>query len=150
MKYNPTRRSFLKRSAAAATLAVPLVRSLEEYALAAQESAPPKAATAPGAAMPTGVIGKVRMSRLLCGGNLISGYAHSRDLMYVSPLLNHYFTDEKILETWAISEQHGINTMILNPSDTRASALYRSTGPAAGASNTSPSSARQKTTSRRR
>ena len=93
------------------------MRSLKEYALAAQESAPPKAAAAPGAAMPTGVIGKVRMSRLLCGGNLISGYAHSRDLMYVSPLLNHYFTDEKILETWAISEQHGINTMILNPSD---------------------------------
>jgi hypothetical protein len=124
MKYNPARRTFLKRSAAAATLAVPLVRSLEEYALAAQESAPPKAAAAPGAAMPMGVIGKVRMSRLLCGGNLISGYAHSRDLMYVSPLLNHYFTDEKILETWAMSEQHGINTMILNPSDTRASALY--------------------------
>ena len=125
MKNNPTRRTFLKGSAAAATLAVPFVRSLEEYALAAQESAPVKAAVAPGAAMPMGVIGKVRMSRLLCGGNLISGYAHSRDLMYVSPLLNHYFTDEKILETWAISEQHGINTMILNPSTRARAALYQ-------------------------
>ncbi len=124
MKHNPTRRTFLKGSAAAATLAVPFVRSLEEYALATQESAPVKAAVAPGAAMPMGVIGNVHISRLVCGGNLISGYAHSRDLMYVSPLLNHYFTDEKILETWAISEAQGVNTMILNPTDTRASALY--------------------------
>jgi hypothetical protein len=124
MKQNATRRSFLKRSGAAA-LAAPLIRSLEEYALAAGESAPARVSSAPAGAMPMGVIGNVRISRLLCGGNLISGFAHSRDLMYVSPLLKHYFTDEKILETWAISEQQGINTMVLNPSDTRATALYQ-------------------------
>ena len=74
--------------------------------------------------MPTGRIGNVTISRLICGGNLISGYAHSRDLIYVSPLLTHYFTDEKILQTWQLCEQHGVNTMILNPSDARATALY--------------------------
>ncbi len=66
----------------------------------------------------------MQISRLICGGNLISGFAHSRDLIYVSPLLKHYFTDEKVMETWAICEQHGVNTMILNPSDTRAAAVY--------------------------
>jgi hypothetical protein len=78
----------------------------------------------PKASLPTGRIGKVEISRLICGGNLISGYAHSRDLIYVSPLLKHYFSDEKILETWARCEEHGINTMILYPADTRAAALY--------------------------
>ena len=64
------------------------------------------------------------MSRLICGGNLISGYAHSRDLIYVSNLLKHYFTDDKIIETWALCEQHGVNTMIFNPADGHALEVY--------------------------
>ncbi|RKY08140.1 MAG: hypothetical protein DRP66_05200 [Planctomycetota bacterium] len=46
-------------------------------------------------------------------GNLTSGFAHSRDLIYVSALLRQYFTDEKIYETWRLCEQQGINAMIL-------------------------------------
>jgi len=57
---------------------------------------------------------------VICGGNLISGFAHSRDLIYVSPLLQHYFTDEKIMETWARCEEYGINTMIFDPIDPHA------------------------------
>ena len=124
MKTKSSRRLFLKQSAAA-TLSAPLVMSLEEYALAEQATVPaqpkPAVATPP---MPMGTIGKVKISRLICGGNLISGYAHSRDLIYVSPLLTHYFTDAKILETWALCEQHGVNTMILFPADKRAAGLY--------------------------
>ncbi len=112
----------MKRSATAA-LAVPLIRSVEEFVLAANQD-PAPATAAPKELMPTGAIGKVKLSRLICGGNLISGYAHSRDLIYVSPLLQHYFTDEKILETWSLCEQQGVNTMILYPADTRAAALY--------------------------
>ena len=124
MSFKPTRRSFLKKSAAAALVA-PFIRSVEEYVLAAQGNAVPAAtAGTPKTPMPLGTIGKVKISRLICGGNLISGYAHSRDLIYVSPLLTHYFTDEKILETWALSEQQGINTMILFPEDKRAAGLY--------------------------
>lgn len=125
MKSNTTRRNFLKKSAAVAVTA-PLVKSLEEYALAAQQSEPAAATMAPASkgSVPMGTIGKVKISRLLCGGNLISGYAHSRDLIYVSEVLRHYFSDEKILETWALSEQHGINTMVLHPADKRAAALY--------------------------
>ncbi len=66
--------------------------------------------------MPAGQIGKVKISRIICGGNLIGGYAHSRDLIYVSSLLTHYFTDEKIIETLQICEENGINTIIAGTS----------------------------------
>lgn len=125
MKSTTSRRAFLKKSAAA-TLSVPLAMSLEEYALQAQDANVPLQPIQPGslATVPNGKIGDVSISRLICGGNLISGFAHSRDLIYVSPLLRHYFTDEKVMETWAVCEQHGVNTMILNPSDVRASAVF--------------------------
>jgi len=121
------RRNFLKKSMAA-TICAPLIASLEEYALAAQQAAgaaPSPPAPAAKADMPAGAIGKVKISRLICGGNLISGYAHSRDLVYVSKLLMHYFTDEKIMETWALCEQHGINTMIAFGGDPQAVEVYR-------------------------
>ena len=60
-----------------------------------------------------GKIGKYNVSRITCGGNLISGFAHSRDLIYVSDLLKHYFTDDKVIETLKICEENGINTAIL-------------------------------------
>jgi hypothetical protein len=125
MKTNTSRRSFLKKSAAAA-LSAPLIKSMEEYALAARENAPKPDAPAamPRGTVPMGKIGHLNISRLICGGNLISGYAHSRDLIYVSPLLRHYFSDEKILETWALSERSGVNTMVLHPADKRAASLY--------------------------
>jgi hypothetical protein len=115
------RRKFLKSSAAAA-LAGPLVTSFEEYRLMAKDAAaePPSVVDAAAATCPTGTIGHLKLSRLICGGNLISGYAHSRDLIYVSDLLKAYFSDAKIMETWALCEQHGINTMIFNPSDQHA------------------------------
>ncbi len=116
----------MKKSVAAA-LAAPLITSVEEYTLAAAQAdgaSPTAQRPVAKATVPTGTIGKVKISRLICGGNLISGYAHSRDLMYVSPLLKHYFTDEKIMETWALCEEHGINTMIVSPSDQRAVTLY--------------------------
>jgi hypothetical protein len=118
------RRSFLKKSAAAA-LAAPLVTSLEEYRLLAQESPAPDLAAGAPATLPMGKIGQVKISRLICGGNLLSGYAHSRDLIYVSKLLKAYFTDAKIMETWAQCEQNGINTMIFNPSDGHALHVFR-------------------------
>lgn len=125
MKARQSRRSFFKKTVAA-SLAIPAVTSLEEYALVAQEQkAAPPPAQPKSPALPTGRIGKVKMSRLICGGNLISGYAHSRDLIYVSQLLKAYFTEGKIVETWALCEQNGIDTMIFTPSDQRALAIYR-------------------------
>jgi hypothetical protein len=127
MSPSQSRRSFFKKSAAVTAL----VTSIEEFHLLAQTNpsdANPAAGAAPGGAkatLPTGKIGKVTISRLICGGNLITGYAHSRDLIYVSNLLKAYFSEKKIMETWAQSEQHGINTMIFHPSDRVALDIYR-------------------------
>lgn len=107
------RRDFLKKSIVGSAAAVSAL-SLEEKTLlsAANKPAAPTADAVKG--MPTGKIGKVKISRLICGGNLTNGYAHSRDLIYVSDLLKHYFTDEKVMETYEISEENGINTVIAN------------------------------------
>ena len=106
------RRDFLKKSIIGSVAASAL--SLEEKTLlaAAKKPAAPTADAVKG--MPTGKIGNVKISRLICGGNLTNGYAHSRDLTYVSDLLKHYFTDEKVMETYEISEENGINTVIAN------------------------------------
>ena len=84
------RRRFLKKSLAA-SMAAPLVLSLEEHRLSARAAGTPATdgAYIPKADKWTGKIGNVSISRLICGGNLISGYAHSRDLIYVSNLLKH-------------------------------------------------------------
>jgi len=63
--------------------------------------------------VPKGSIGDLTMSRIMVGGNLISGFAHSRDLIYVSPFLKQYFSDEKVIETLRLCEACGINTAVL-------------------------------------
>lgn len=66
---------------------------------------------------PKGSIGDIQLSRLICGGNLISGFAHARDLIYVSSLLKSYFNDEKVIETLWLCESSGVNTAILRTDD---------------------------------
>lgn len=109
------RRRFLKKSVLLPTIAAAGL-SLEEGALLAKTKRRPIIHVPEGSikGMPLGKIHNIKISRLICGGNLINGYAHSRDLMYVSSLLKHYFTDEKILETLKLSEENGINTCIMN------------------------------------
>jgi hypothetical protein len=63
--------------------------------------------------VPAGKIKDVTISRMIAGGNLISGFAHARDLIYVSSWLKTYFTDEKVIETLWLCEACGINTTIL-------------------------------------
>jgi len=67
--------------------------------------------------MPMGKIGNLKVSRLISGGNLISGWSHARDLIYVHDLMRHYNTDEKVMETLEILEEHGVNTIIADPSE---------------------------------
>lgn len=64
--------------------------------------------------LPKGKIGKLEVSRLILGGNLLTHYTHSRDLKYVYNLAAHYNTDEKIMETLAIAEANGINTVSMH------------------------------------
>ena len=51
----------------------------------------------------------------MIGGNLIGGWAHARDLIYVSRLLKEYNTEAKVFETLALAEQHGIDTIQIDP-----------------------------------
>ncbi len=56
-----------------------------------------------------GTLGKQKLSRIILGCNLIGGYSHSRDLLYVSSLFKAYNTSKKIYETYYLAEQAGIN-----------------------------------------
>jgi hypothetical protein len=123
---NIGRRKFLKSGLTAVTAAT--VLSLEEKTLLAGPAAASSTASSEvksGSLMSTGKIGKLEISRLICGGNLISGYAHSRDLTYVSALMQKYFTDEKIMDTWAICEKNGINVCTIYAGDQRAVKLIK-------------------------
>ncbi len=62
--------------------------------------------------IPMSKIGNVNVSRLILGGNLIGGWAHARDLIYVSDLVKAYHTEQKVYETFYLAEQCGINTFL--------------------------------------
>jgi len=65
--------------------------------------------------IPHAQLGKEKISRMILGGNLMGGWAHARDLIYVSKLVTTYFNDEKIFETFSLAEQYGINAFLTNP-----------------------------------
>lgn len=66
--------------------------------------------------LPKAKIGNVELSRMFMGCNLIGGWAHSRDLIYVPSLVKKYHTQEKIFETLHLGEQCGMNAIIMNTS----------------------------------
>ena len=119
MSKNVNRREFIKHSlmTSAGVIAGSGVisgLSFEEQALLAKTTnSMMTAATGQTDGLPMGKIGNLEISRLFCGGNLISGFAHGRDLIYVSSLLRSYFTDEKVMETFELCEEAGINTALL-------------------------------------
>jgi len=63
--------------------------------------------------VPAGTLANLQISRIIVGGNLVSGFGHARDLIYLSPFLKSYFTDEKVIETLRLCEACGINTAVL-------------------------------------
>src|SRR5210317_223712 len=82
----------------------------------AQSNQTPKPTTdIPAGALATGKICDVSLSRLLIGGNLIGGWAHSRDLMYASKLFTSYNTEAKVFETLELAQACGVNTIQLDP-----------------------------------
>jgi uncharacterized membrane protein YphA (DoxX/SURF4 family) len=62
--------------------------------------------------MPMGNLGGLQVSRMILGGNLIGGWSHSRDLIYVSSLFKAYNTDRKVFETLELAERAGINSFL--------------------------------------
>jgi hypothetical protein len=104
-----SRRSFIQASTLAATGAVAAMSTLTR---AADPPSQPESQAAPApAALPCGRIGKASISRLLLGGNLISGTMHARDLKYSGALFRAYVTEQRLMQTLRLAEQHGINTV---------------------------------------
>ncbi len=114
------RRGFMKKTVAASAGVALGLHSFEEknlLAKMAEGGAKPKEdpGNPAGGKMACGQIKNLKVSRLFCGGNLIGGWAHSRDLTYVSDLVKAYHTDEKVFQTLEIAEEMGINTILTNP-----------------------------------
>jgi hypothetical protein len=113
-----SRRTFLNQTFFGVTAAGVAAGMHEGSSLAAVTESgsqrPAKPDIAPGS-MPQGKIGQVRLSRLILGGNLIGGWSHSRDLLYVSKLMTSYNTEAKIFETLELAEQCGMNMIQLDP-----------------------------------
>jgi len=62
--------------------------------------------------VPQGTLGKLKICRLILGGNLIGGWAHSRDLIYAPSLFKAYNTDRKVFETLELAERAGVDTFL--------------------------------------
>ena len=107
-----TRRSVLGSCVGAAGGACAFVAgsSLSPDPASAQEDGKDQPAKTVDEAM--GKIGNVKISRMLLGGNLVSGYMHARDLRYVNRLFRAYVDEKKIFETFALAEENGINTVL--------------------------------------
>ncbi len=105
------RRSFVKSTLLTSAGLAMSVESRGQNATAPTAN-PPSAQ--PGLAK--GKIGKLEISRIILGGNLLTHYTYSRDMQYLYNLVSHYNMDEKIMETLALAETTGINTLSMpNP-----------------------------------
>lgn len=112
------RRGFLSRALLAAAGAGAAMSLEERILLAAAEDGTAGGPPKPGPeaqTLPCGQIGDLKISRMFLGGNLIGGWAHSRDLVYVSQLFKAYNNEPKVFETLALAEQQGINTILIDP-----------------------------------
>jgi len=114
------RRSFLGKSIAAGAVYAG-IRGIEEKNLLAavedngKKTKELKEKVGSESKMPTGKIGDLNISRIIGGGNVISGWCHNRDLLYVSTLAGHYLTEEKQFDTLELMEEYGINTISPDP-----------------------------------
>jgi len=114
MSTSLNRRAFLGRSLAASAGGALAMGAGAPLAAAGRPAGAPAGPAAGADAMPQGRLGGLRVSRMILGGNLLTHYTHSRDLRYVYALCAHYNTEAKILETLALAEQHGVNTVSMH------------------------------------
>lgn len=78
--------------------------------------------------IPRAQIGNLSLSRMIMGGNLMVGYAHARDLLYVDTLVKAYHSRDKIFETLYLGERCGLNAIVCNPLLADVMAAYRRRG----------------------
>lgn len=103
-----TRRTFVKAASTSATLAAAEAGRLalgdDSNSETTAKQQIPQAELVPG----------MTIGRMLLGGNLLTHYTHSRDLRYVYTLAARYNTKEKIFETMAHAESHGVNAVVIH------------------------------------
>ncbi len=99
-----SRRDFVKASLLTSA-GVPLGLHAQSAAAKATRSAgsEPESRT-----LPKGRIANLEFTRLILGGNPFAGWAHARQLAYVSTLMRRYHTPAKIRQTIELGEQYGI------------------------------------------
>lgn len=117
MSRNINRRNFIKKSLvspAAGALALQAAQNKAPAADTVKQSDSSLRLLSPEAGLPKGKIKNLEIGRLLLGGNLLTHFTHSRDLKYVYNLTAHYNTEQKILETMAVAETHGVDTLVIH------------------------------------
>lgn len=106
-----SRRNFIKVTVLA-TATGTLTANNQAQTNTVQEKKSAAPALAVRETLPKGKIGNLEFSRLMIGGNLLTNFMHSRDLDYVNSLSSNYNTDSKILETFRLAEEYGVDTII--------------------------------------
>ena len=101
------RRNFLK-SVLAASAAIPAISNARTESSAGILSEDQTEVNG----IPYGMLGNIKVSRLILGSNVMGGGAHSRDLVYVRQLMKSYNTEERVLNVIKIAESVGINTIL--------------------------------------
>jgi hypothetical protein len=94
-----------------ASAAIPLAVNAQAASSPEKPAAADASSGAQPESFPKGKIAGQEFSRLMMGGNLIGGWAHSRDLTYVSTLMRRYNSPAKIRETLELGEQQGLNVI---------------------------------------
>ncbi|HOW67032.1 MAG TPA: hypothetical protein P5186_02795 [Candidatus Paceibacterota bacterium] len=115
MKPSINRRTFLARGAVASAGFYSMTVADTLGATPAKEQAPlsPVIPNHRGS-LPVGKIGKTTLSRLIAGGNLLSGWCHQRDLLFVAKLAAAYLTERKQFDTLQLFEEVGINSIVID------------------------------------
>jgi hypothetical protein len=117
MSQSIDRRDFIKKSLLTPAAGALAMHATQNQVLAkdtAKQSGAAQNVSASEAELPMGRIKDLKISRILLGGNLLTHFTHSRDLKYVYNLTAHYNTEEKIFETMALAEAHGVNTLVIH------------------------------------
>jgi len=118
MKPKISRRDLLKKTSISLLGGSYLLASAEEESLAnALEQGKQSKGFVVKSTLPKGKIGDLEFSRMILGGNLIGGWAHARDLLYVSKLFKAYNTPERIMETLHLAEQNGMDCVLVTPTE---------------------------------
>ncbi len=113
MKTQVNRRDFLGRGLVASAGLCSGSAGLGAESLATPASAGQVQPNCKGT-VPTGRIGGFRFSRLISGGNLLSGWCHQRDLLFVRNLAAAYLTVQKQHDTLQMLEENGVNSIIID------------------------------------